>query len=83
VAFFVPPTWEENDFMELARECGGDLIENVKCIDEFTNPKSGKRSLCYRIVYRSMDRSLTNEEIDQIQFNLRDKVAPKLGVELR
>lgn len=69
--------------MELCRECGGDLIENVKVIDEFTNPKSGKRSLCYRVTYRSMDRSLTNEEIDGIQFALREKLAPSLGVELR
>lgn len=83
IAFFVPPSWQENDFMELCRECGGDLIENVKCIDTFTNPKSGKVSMCYRLVYRSMDRSLTNEEIDQIQFQLRDKVGPKLKVELR
>ncbi|KAJ1619561.1 hypothetical protein T492DRAFT_603279 [Pavlovales sp. CCMP2436] len=83
IAFFVPASWEENDFMELCRECGGDLMENVKCIDEFVNPKLGKRSLCYRVSYRSLDRSLTNEEIDQIQFSLRDKVTLRLGVELR
>lgn len=78
-----PADAQENDFMEICRECGGDLIENVKCIDEFTHPKTGRTSNCFRIVYRSMDRSLTNEEIDEIQMGLRGKVESELGVELR
>ena len=56
--------------------------EAMELIDEFTNPKKGKTSKCYRITYRSMDRSLTNEEIDGLQFKVRDETAT-LGCELR
>ena len=52
-------------------------------VDEFTNPKKGKTSHCYRITYRSMDRSLTDDEVNEMQFNLRDKAEAELGVELR
>jgi phenylalanyl-tRNA synthetase alpha chain len=52
-------------------------------IDDFTHPKTGKTSHCYRIAYRSMDRSLTNAEIDALQERVRDLTVDRLGVELR
>lgn len=48
--------WHENDYCEIVRDVAGDLVENVSLIDDFTHPKSGRRSLCYRLNYRSMDR---------------------------
>jgi phenylalanyl-tRNA synthetase alpha chain len=55
----------------------------VKLIDEFENKKKGKTSNCFRITYRSMERSLTDEEINSIQNTVREEVQSKLGVELR
>ncbi|KAL7535002.1 hypothetical protein ACHAXR_006204 [Thalassiosira sp. AJA248-18] len=72
----------ENDFFDLVRSVAGDLVEKIELIDSFTHPKTGRSSCCYRISYRSMDRSLTNEEIDELQFKLRDE-CPSLGCELR
>jgi phenylalanyl-tRNA synthetase alpha chain len=72
----------ENDFFDLVRSIAGDLVEKIQLIDSFTHPKTGRSSRCYRISYRSMDRSLTNEEIDELQFKLRDE-CPSLGCELR
>lgn len=72
----------ENDFFDVVRSTAGDLVEKIELIDSFTHPKTGRSSRCYRISYRSMDRSLTNEEIDELQFKLRDE-CPSLGCELR
>lgn len=85
IAFWLPQEkeWQENDFSELVRNIAGELVESVELIDQFENPKKGKTSHCYRINYRSMDRSLTNEEIDKLQFSLREQAEKQLTVELR
>jgi phenylalanyl-tRNA synthetase alpha chain len=59
------------------------VLRFQELIDNFTHPKTGKTSHCYRIAYRSMDRSLTNEEIDALQERVRDLTVDRLGVELR
>jgi phenylalanyl-tRNA synthetase alpha chain len=58
-------------------------VEEVVLTDEFTHPKTGKTSNCFRINYRSMDRSLTNEEVNALQEKVREALPEKLGVELR
>jgi len=83
IAFWIPDDFEPNDFYELGRGVAGELVETVELIDEFTNPKKGKTSHCYRVTYRSMDRSLTDEEINALQNELRSKTESELGVELR
>lgn len=75
--------FHENKFYEFVRESCGDLVERVDLVDNFTNKKLNKTSHCYRIYYRSMDRNLTNEEIDILQFNLREKLENHLSVKLR
>jgi phenylalanyl-tRNA synthetase alpha chain len=67
----------------LIRNEAGDLVEKVELFDQFTNKKNGKTSHAYRVSYRSMDRSLTNEEVDTIQTRVRQNLADKLLVELR
>ena len=69
--------------MEIAREVGGDLIEDVRLVDEFEHPKTGRRSLCYRVNYRSLERTLTNEETNALHKKLRTLLVDRLGVELR
>ncbi len=75
--------FEENDLYDAIREIGGDLIENVECTDTFLNKKNNKTSKCYRIYYRSLERTLRNEEVDELQFRIRDALANKLDLELR
>ncbi|GFR48980.1 hypothetical protein Agub_g10998 [Astrephomene gubernaculifera] len=83
MAFWVSPEFSENNLCELVRNIGGDLVEEVTCIDTFTNKKTGRTSNCFRITYRSMERSLTDEEINALQERVRQQVASELKVELR
>ena len=75
--------FHENDVMEIIRDIGGRDIEDVRQIDEFTHPISGRKSLCYRINYRSLERTLTNEEANSMHEAVGKQLVDKLGVELR
>ena len=75
--------FHENNFMEIVRIVAGDLVEDVRMVDEFTHPRSGKRSMCYRINYRSLERTLKNEEINVLQAKICDSLVAELGIELR
>eukprot|EP00050_Salpingoeca_kvevrii_P011121 m.12884 g.12884 ORF g.12884 m.12884 type:complete len:421 (-) comp3266_c0_seq1:779-2041(-) len=83
ISFWIPPGFSSNSFSDIVRGVAGDLVENVALIDDFTHPKTKRQSHCYQITYRSMDRNVTNEEINDIQSQLRETVAEKLNVELR
>ncbi|KAF9348251.1 hypothetical protein BGX26_000320 [Mortierella sp. AD094] len=83
ISFWTNEKFHENNFCEVVRGVAGDIVEDVKLIDEFTHPKTKKRSVCYRINYRSMDRNVTNAEINEIQEKLRQEVVDRMQVELR
>lgn len=69
--------------MEIVRSHAGDLAESVVLVDEFTHPKTGKQSQCYRINYQSMDRNLTNVEINEIHDKVEKVLVDKFNVEIR
>jgi hypothetical protein len=67
VSFWLSESFHVNKFHELVRDLGGDLVEDVRLTDQFTNAKTQRTSNTFRITYRHMDRSLTSGEIDAIQ----------------
>ncbi|KAL9086219.1 MAG: hypothetical protein Q9159_004284 [Coniocarpon cinnabarinum] len=73
----------ENDVMEIVRREGGDLVEDVRLVDEFEHPKTRRRSFCYRINYRSLERTLTNEEVNELHDKVIRAFVGELGVEIR
>jgi phenylalanyl-tRNA synthetase alpha chain len=82
ITFFIGKDFNESDFYALIREVGGDLVEEVVLIDAYRHPKRGE-SRCYRLLYRAMDRTLQNSEIDIKQDHLRNVLVSEMGLELR
>ncbi|PSR53292.1 hypothetical protein AHMF7605_06980 [Adhaeribacter arboris] len=72
---------QHNDFSELCREIGRDLIESITVLDKYT--KNGLVSLAYRMVYQSNDRTLLNEEVNEYQEKVRAKASQQFGLLLR
>ncbi|KAI2471761.1 phenylalanyl-tRNA synthetase [Annulohypoxylon bovei var. microspora] len=75
--------WCENDFMEILRNVAGDVVEDAKLFDQFTHPKTGRRSMAYRINYRSLERTLLNTEANDLHEQVQKSLVEKLGVEIR
>lgn len=74
------------DISWIARDVSWDIIEAIELIDIFENDKKfgiDKKSVCIRITFRSLERTLTNEEINKIYFEIRRKMEKELGLELR
>jgi len=86
ISFVVSKDFIPNNYFDLIRDIGGDLVEEVQLLDVFENKeKFGKDNISYtyRIVYRSNERTLTTQEIDPIQKKIYDQTAEVFGAELR
>lgn len=86
ISFVVSEDFVPNNYFDLIRDIGGDLIEEVKLLDSYENIEKfgeGNKSYTYRIIYRSHERTLTNEEIDPLQQQIYDETAKTFNAELR
>ncbi|KAI5928042.1 phenylalanyl-tRNA synthetase mitochondrial precursor [Camillea tinctor] len=75
--------FHDNDIMEIVRSVAGDAVEDVKLVDEFVHPSTGRKSMCYRINYRSLERTLTNEETNVYHAQVAEILTRRFGVEIR
>lgn len=86
ISFIIDKNVSLNNYFEIVRDYADNLIEEVKLLDEYENEEKfgkDKKSYTFRIVYRSSERTLTNEEINEIQDKIRTKTEKELNAELR
>jgi len=86
ISFVIDKNTSLNNYYEIVRDCANNLIEEVKLIDEYEDEKKfgkDKKSYTFRIIYQSPERTLTNEEVNKIQEEIRKETKQNLNAILR
>jgi phenylalanyl-tRNA synthetase beta chain len=85
IAFFAPVDLSLAEIQKAITKAGGELLEEVTVFDEYrgANVPTGQRSLAIRSIYRALDRTLTEAEIEPLQQQIRDVLVDKFRVTLR
>ena len=86
LSFWLNGNFETNEFYEVCRDATESVcnaLESVVLIDDFVNVQTQRKSLCFRLTYRALDRTLTNEEVNEWHEKVASRVASQLGVLIR
>jgi len=87
ISFIVDKSFVPNNYFDLIRvTVGEDMLEEVSLIDKFENAEkfgADKVSYTYRIVYRSLERTLTSDEIDALHKKLEETTRAQYGATVR
>jgi len=86
ISFIIDKDISLNNYYEIVRDFAENLVEEVKLVDEYDDEEKfgkNKKSYTFRIVYRSPERTLTSEEINKIQEEIREETKKELNATLR
>jgi phenylalanyl-tRNA synthetase beta chain len=85
VAFLVGEDVAAGDVRAGLIEAAGQLLDGVLLFDVFEGQPlpAGKKSLAFSVDFRAPDRTLTDDEADEIIQSITKRLAKKLGAELR
>ena len=86
ISFVVDNDFIPNNYFDVIRDIGGDLVEEVQLIDKYEDEeKFGKDriSYTYHIIYRSNERTLISSEVDRIQDEIYKETARQFGAVVR
>jgi phenylalanyl-tRNA synthetase alpha chain len=86
ISFIVSKKTSLNNYYEIVRDCADNLVEEVKLSDKYENKEKfgeDKISYTFRIIYRSPERTLTNEEVNIIQERIQEKTIKELNAKIR
>ncbi len=86
ISFVVAKDFIPNNYFDLIRDLGGDLVEEVKLLDHYDDAEkfgADKTSYTYRIIYRSNERTLKTSEIDPIQEKITQETTSQFSAKIR
>ena len=86
ISFVVDKNFVPNDYFDLVRETAPNLVEQVELLDKYENEEKfgkDKISYAYRVTYRSLNRTLTSDEIDGVHKKIEQKTAAMFGAKIR
>ena len=85
VAFLLPKDVPAEKAERAIRQAAGEHLESLTLFDAFEGRPlpAGQRNLAFSLAFRLADRTLTDEEVDEVQGKMVDKLSRALGATLR
>ncbi|NEQ43084.1 MAG: phenylalanine--tRNA ligase subunit beta [Leptolyngbya sp. SIOISBB] len=85
IAFYASTDVTVADLAKAMTKAGGKLLNSVTLFDEYQGESvpDGQRSLAFRLVYRALDRTLTDEDVDPVHQKVRAALEKQFKVALR
>lgn len=85
LALVLPQEIKVSEIISQIKQLGGELLEQVELFDVYQGEQvaAGCRSLAFSLSYRADDRTLNDQEVQNIQKNLLEKLNQKYGAEIR
>ncbi|MBI4650321.1 phenylalanine--tRNA ligase subunit beta [Candidatus Desantisbacteria bacterium] len=85
MSLIVKENISHEELLGVIKESEKKLIEEIKLFDLYKgkNIPAGYKSMGYRLIFRSFDRTLKDEEIDKIMQKILNNLEQKLGITLR
>ncbi|MEM4409398.1 MAG: hypothetical protein QXI19_11730, partial [Candidatus Caldarchaeum sp.] len=85
IAVVLPEELPSATVADLIRREAGDLLEEVWVFDEFRGASipNGYRSVAYALILRAPDRTLTQQEADQIVQRIKEQIRNQMGLQIR
>jgi phenylalanyl-tRNA synthetase beta chain len=85
LAFVIDLTVPAADLFAAVREAAGPELREVRFLSDFREPPipAGKKSLAFRVEFRSPERTLTDEDVAPIRERIVEALAERFGAELR
>jgi len=73
------------DIVNMIKSIDKKLIKKVILFDVFQGENIGedRKSLAYSIVYQAEDRTLTDKEIDEVDYKIREKLTQNFNAKMR
>ena len=85
ISFGIDEKIPYKDIINLVRSRGGPLVERIELLSEYHGEQiqKGRRGLAVRVIYQSKDRTLTEEEVNKLDTEIREKITKALGAAIR
>lgn len=86
ISFVVGADFVLNDYFDAIRDIGGELVEEVHLLDKYENAEkfgAGKTSYTFRITYRHLNKTLTNEEVNALHAKIEEATTKDFNATIR
>ncbi|MCH6547427.1 MAG: phenylalanine--tRNA ligase subunit beta [Gemmatimonadetes bacterium] len=83
LALLLPTEVTARQVEEVVAQRGGKLLESTRLFDEFRGKDMEGRSVAWRLVFRSPDRTLRDKDVDAVLRRILEELKERLGVERR